>query len=446
MDYLLEKIVAVTEAKLSGIDSKTKTDGFSIDSRKVRKGQIFVALKGERTDGHKYFKEALENGALAIMCEKAVNGPYLLVKDCVKALGQLAFDRISHSKVKIIGVTGSLGKTTTKQAIKSALKSAFNIESSEGNMNTEIGLPITVLNTPNDPDIFVLEMAARKTGDIEYLSKISPPDISVITQIAPVHLEIFGSMGNILKTKLEIALNTKNGGVVLLNGDDQKLSKIGKFPGKVIDYFGVNHQRVKDIRYSKKETSFIVQGHRVTVKVPAKAGLYAGLASIKVGQILGIDISEIAQGLSSMVLPPNRFDLFQFSGKTIIDDSYNSNPVALEATFDYVSQCFSGNKIAVIGDMKELGKDSKRYHVVAGSQAAEKGFSEIIAVGNYAKEVCKGFKEKYPKICHDVENWEEALSTLEKIIDKSDVVLLKGSRAIELDKLANILKNGGISV
>ncbi|MBN1151225.1 UDP-N-acetylmuramoyl-tripeptide--D-alanyl-D-alanine ligase [candidate division WOR-3 bacterium] len=446
MDYELERIVSVTGAELHGIEPTIKASGFSTDSRIVGKGQIFVAIKGEKTDGHKYFKEALENGALAVMCEKKLNGPSLTVKNCVEAMGQLAFDRLSRSKAKIVGVTGSLGKTTAKEAIKSALGSALKVESSEGNMNTEIGLPLTILNKERDPDIFVLEMAARKIGDIEYLCEIAQPDISVVTQIAPVHLEIFGSMENITKAKLEIALKTKNGGFVVLNGDDKELSKFKKFEGKTVHYFGIEHQSVKDIRYSKEETSFTVQNHRVTVRVPAKVGLYAGLASLKVGQILGLEISELARGLSSMVMPPNRFGLFLVSGKTIIDDSYNSSPVALEAVMDYTSRYFTGKKIAVLGDMKELGEDSPRYHFEAGSKAAKKGFAEVIAVGDYAKDLCQGFNEKSSKNCHEAQNWKEALSILEKIIDKGDVILIKGSRVMELDKLALALKNGGKSV
>ncbi len=448
MEIELGYLAKLTGGKIENISEKIQVKGFSSDSRKIIKNNIFVALKGEKTDGHLHAAQALKNGASAVLCEKKIQGPIVLVPDCIKAIGILASAKITLSGAKVIGVTGSIGKTTTKEAIRSVLSAGFTVTASEGNMNTEIGMPLTILNTGSEADFFVLEMGARKKGDIKNLCSIAKPDIAILTRIAPVHLEIFGSLDSIADSKFEIIENLKENGKAFVNGDDEEITKrIGEY-GTKIQQFGVRHQKVTNIIWGKTKTNFIAENIEFCVSPPGESGLYAALAALKTGLFFGLEAREISRGISEMKLPPNRLDVFESRGITVIDDSYNSSPVALESAMKYVSKSFEGRKVAVIGDMKELGKESGQFHEKAGSNAVKLGFSEIIAVGDYSNFVLKGAKEKVSKslICREAVDWEQAFQALIDDVREGDVVLIKGSRAMELDKIADALKSGGCIV
>lgn len=446
MEFELAYIAGITGATVENTGIEKKAIGFSVDSRNIRRGEIFVAIKGEKTDGHFFVDEALKKGAVAVMCEKKIGGPSILVHDCIEAIGKLARDRVEVSGAKVIGVTGSLGKTTTKEAIKAVLETDFQVVANEGNLNTEIGLPMTVLNNVKKAEIFILEMGARKKGDITRLCKIAEPDIAVVTKIAPVHLEIFGSLKNIIETKLEILENLGPGGLAVLNGDDDELAELKITRIRDVIYFGIRSQNITHILYGKSETKFRIENQDFIVNVPSQSGLYAALAAIKVGSLLGVEMLRMAENIASMKLPPNRLETFEIDGVVFINDSYNSNPAALESALEYVSWAYEGRKIAVIGDMKELGNESGLFHEQAGASASKKGFSEIIAVGVYAKNVKEGFKNNAKTNFHEAENWRQALEVLNNIMKKGDVVLIKGSRAMELDMISKSLKNGGASV
>lgn len=448
MEIELGYLAKLTGGKVENVSEKIQVKGFSSDSRKIVKNNMFVALKGQKTDGHLYVAQALKNGAAAVLCEKKIDGPIVLVPDCIKAIGVLASAKITLSGAKVIGVTGSVGKTTTKEAVRSVFSTGFKVTASEGNMNTEIGMPLTILNADSEADYFVLEMGARKKHDIKNLCSIAKPDIAIITRIAPVHLEIFGSLDSIADSKFEIVENLKENGKAFVNGDDEEITKRIDEYGAKIQYFGVRHQKVTNIRRGKTKTNFIAENIEFCVRSPGESGLYAALAALKTGLFCGLEAREISRGISEMKLPPNRLDVFRSRGITVIDDSYNSSPVALESAMKYVANFFDGRKLAVIGDMKELGKESPFFHEKAGSYAVKLGFSEIIAVGEYSGFILKGAKENSSKsvICREADDWRQALQTLIDDVREGDVVLIKGSRAMELDNIADTLKSGGRNV
>lgn len=425
-------------------DKQARIRTFAIDSRKVKSGDVFVAIQGQNTDGHKYVNDALHKGALVAIIEKGSCTNCIYVPQTINALGKLARSFAQENNFKVIGITGSIGKTTTKQAACSVLNSGFKVGGSIGNMNTEIGLPLSVLSAPGNTDMLVLEMGARNQGDINYLCNIVKIEMGVITRIAPVHLENFKTIDNIIKTKCEIIDNLNTSGVGLLNSDDTKLKELGK-KFKNIEYFGCEAQNVQSIKYNSQGTEIDIKGEgHYFIPILGETGLYAMLAAIKIGQIYGLDYSQIKSGLEQTVNSPGRLKLEKIGNLLVIDDSYNSNPVALSSALK-LSKKFKANRyIAVLGDMKELGEEENYYHILSGIEVGNMKFDYLIAVGEKADlfqqgAVKSGITED--KI-YTSPDWEHGYQQLKQIIQPEDLVLIKASRAVQLDKLVSALKGG----
>lgn len=429
--------------KTSGVQNKNfEIRCFSTDSRKIERGDVFVAIKGERTDGHMYIDNAFERGAVLAISEKKLGDRVLTVHNCIESLGTLARSFIDKNNFKIIGITGSIGKTTAKDVIVSVLKTEFNVSGSIGNMNTEIGLPLSILNADDNSDFLVLEMGARHRGDINYLCSIAPLEIAVITYIAPVHLEIFKSMDEILESKKEIIDNLPENGIAVLNGDDRRLNELGKTLHVNIVYYGLASQNVTTYQFSKKGTMISFQDYDVFIPILGKSGLYAALAAIAVGEIAGVSKENIRNGLAAAQNPHGRLNLIKLGDINIIDDSYNSNPVALTNSLE-LTQIFKHSRlICVLGDMKELGDQSAYYHLLSGIEVANLEFAFLIAVGEmsmYFKEgALKGGMEE--RKIFEVQDWKEAEKILRELLLPNDIVLIKGSRTLELDKIIDKLK------
>jgi len=436
MSLTINEIQSIIACK--DIDNNDQVSRFSIDSRNISKGDVFIAIKGERTDGHLYVEDVLKKGAVLAIVEnekfKSDNINIIKVDDCVEALGKLANYYIKKNKFKVIGITGSIGKTTTKDAIAAVLSSKFTVSKSIGNYNTEIGLPLSVLNANQDSEYLILEMGARKIGDIKYLCNIAPLDIAVITQIAPVHLEIFKSMEGIIKAKSEIIENIKE--VAFLNGDDINLKKIGERFGKII-YFGCKEQEVEKVVYNEKGTYVEFKDYTISIPLPGKGGLYALLCAKKIAEHIGIDKKIIKKTLKEFKSPERRIKIINKGDLIIIDDSYNSSPVALSSAFNISKKIKARRYIAVLGDMKELGEDTEYYHKFAGLEVYNMEFDLLFCVGEYCEyiktgAVNAGMEKNKIKTGH---LWEDIYPFLESILLKGDLVLVKGSRAISLDKL-----------
>lgn len=352
---------------------KEVTD-ITTDSRKVVKDGLFIAICGERTDGHKYIDGCFEAGALCVISEKELpeqENSYIKVKSSLQALKDLALLYRNNLDIKVVGITGSVGKTSTKETISYVLEEKYKVLKTEGNFNNEIGLPLTVFRLRDDDEIAVLEMGISDFGEMERLSQIAQPDIGVITNIGLCHLENLKTRDGILKAKTEMFHNLKPDGTAILNGDDDKLITIDEVNNKRPVIFGISYKDdvyASDIKNLGLDgTSFVINGLKcadgdrafeVTVPVPGHHMIYNALAAACVGAQLGLSSIQIRDGISKLKTIAGRNNIIKTDNYTIIDDCYNANPVSMKASVDVVDMAL-GRKVCILGSMFELGDNEK---------------------------------------------------------------------------------------
>ena len=350
------------------------------DSRNCPEGSMFIALKGETFNGNAFAAQALKQGCrYAVIDESEYAGEgTILVDNCLQALQQLANYHRRQLKTPVIGITGTNGKTTTKELISTVLSRKFNTLYTEGNFNNEIGLPLTVFRLRDDDEVAVLEMGISDFGEMDRLSKIAQPDISVITNIGLCHLENLKTRDGILKAKTEIFNNMKPDGIAILNGDDDKLITVDEVNGKKPERFGINY---KDGVYAKdienlglSGTKFVISGlncvdgckdFEVTVPVPGHHMIYNALAAACVGAALELTSTQIADGIADLKTISGRNNIIKTSKYTLIDDCYNANPVSMKASVDVLDMAI-GRKVCILGNMYELGENEKNLHYDVG--------------------------------------------------------------------------------
>lgn len=425
--------------------------GIAIDSRKVKKGGLFIPIKGERVDGHSFIPAVMEAGALACLSEKKLEeppeGPYILVESTPAAMKKIAAFYRQSLGIKVVGITGSVGKTSTKEMIASVLKEKFKVHKTAGNFNNEIGLPLTIFDITEEHEVAVLEMGISDFGEMHRLAEIANPDICVITNIGLCHLENLGSRDGILKAKTEVFDHLRGEGIVILNGDDDKLSTIESVNGKKPVFYGKD----KGDAFASEITSLGMEGIRmvlhlqkesreVTIPIAGEHNVYNALAAACVGNACGMDIDAICRGIAAVETISGRSHLIQKNGVTVIDDCYNANPVSMQSSIDVLSQA-QGRKIAVLGDMGELGESEKALHAEVGRYAAEKQIDKLYCAGELSKEMAKA-AENVPESCTEVHYFstkEELLEALEKDIKKGDTLLVKASHFMQFPKIVEAL-------
>ena len=422
--------------------------GYSIDSRTLQPEDLFFAVKGERLDGHDFVQKALHSGAAGavIAAEQAHRFPgarhLLIVKDTLVALQRLgsAVRRIWGKR--LIGVTGSAGKTTTKDAIAHILSTRFRVLKSLGNLNNHFGLPLQLLKLESEHDIAVIEMGMSHAGEIAALSEIAKPDWGVVTSVAPVHLEFFADgIAGIARAKYELIAALPAGGVAFLNADDSYVSQFGRdFHGKVVQ-FGVSHtadvsaKSIQDL--GQRGSRF--QVHAGGVITPADLPLLGRhnisnvLAGIAVGLEAGVLPSEAAASLASLKAPEKRGQIIEIAGASLINDSYNSNPKALEAMVDVLASSPAKRHIVVAGEMLELGPAAAELHRQSGNHIAQRKIDILIGVRGAASFIVEGAAAGgvFAKFVHEP---EEAGDWLGDNLQAGDVVLLKASRGVKLER------------
>ncbi len=375
----------------------------------------------------------------------------LRVKDPLQALQQIGHQVLLETKVKVVGITGSVGKTTTKDMTAAFLSSAYRVIKSEKNYNNEIGLPLTLLRLSPGDEILVAEMAMRAAGDIKKLTEIAPPDVAVITRIAPVHLEFFSSLEGIALAKKEILDGAKDNAIAVLNGDDPWIMKIASTWKRERLLFGLSPNC--DVRASSiRKKGF--QGHLVELRVKRQQVeiefpyLYEGfiynlLAACAVAHILSIPLEKIATTAASLIPPSGRARLICLSDNIyLVDDTYNSNPQALEEALRSLSSLPAARHLAVLGDMLELGPEAPRFHQLAGKNLVELGWDYLITIGPLAREIARGASEAGlpAENIFSFSNIQEANHFLDSFITRGDLILIKGSRAMGLEKIVEHLK------
>jgi UDP-N-acetylmuramoyl-tripeptide--D-alanyl-D-alanine ligase len=454
----LDQIAERTSGKILQGSPSLVFSRFNIDSRLVGSGDLFFALISER-NGHDFIHDSAQNGAAGAVVSQNVSPPQkdfalLEVNNTLQALQTLAKKILSEQNTKVIGITGSAGKTTTKEVTYSLLSPLFNTLKSEGNYNNHIGLPLSLLNLTPRHELAVLEMGMSSAGEISTLTDIAPPDIAVITNIHPVHLEFFNSVEEIALAKKEILDGKKKDGAAVLNGDDILVRKISQQTQGEKIFFGLS--RNNDIRASniKKngitgmsfEFSYGKDQAELFLPFFYTSYLYNFLAASGTAFVLDVPFEEILSRAASLQPYSKRGILHNVKGNIkLIDDSYNSNPAALESALTDLVDLPGKRKIAILGDMLELGKNEADFHTHAGKQAAKLGIDLLVTIGPLSLKIAEGALSEglsKNKII-SFEDSEEAAEKIEPLLEEGDTILVKGSRGIKTEKIVNKIKSKG---
>ena len=428
-------------------DPNAVAQGYSIDSRSIQRGELFLAVKGERMDGHDFVTQALEKGAVAAVIRKDQLARYPLrtglitVDDTLTALQTLATAVRRLWAKPLIGVTGSAGKTTTKEAIAHVLSARFRVLKSEGNFNNHFGLPLMLLKIEPEHDLAVIEMGMSHAGEIAALAKIAQPELGVVTNVAPVHLEFFESIAGIARAKYELVEALPATGTAVLNADDEYVSQFGRdFHGKVVLY-GLRTSadvRAENIepRGSDGSTFDVVVGscrEKAILHLVGAHNIYNALAAVAVGLERGLSPSEAVAALATLAPADKRGQVVNLGNITIINDCYNCNPKALEAMVDALAAMPAKRRIVVVGEMLELGPASEELHRQAGRHIATKKINVLLGVRGQAQQVVEAANEAGMR-AEFVATPEEAGDWLARETRDGDVVLLKASRGVKLER------------
>ncbi len=457
-------------AELAGVlsvDTDICEDITSIvtDSREAQSGSLFVALKGERFDGHDYISQAISRGAAAVIAERVpsdVEGAdakrVMLCESSLEGLGKVAGAYKSRIRPKTIAVTGSVGKTTTKEFVYAVVSDMFAAHKTEGNFNNEIGMPLSVLQMPEATQVCVLEMGMSGLGEISRMTAIAKPDIAIITNIGNSHIECLGSRENICKAKLEIAEGVPAGGWVILNADEPMLfAQKGKLKQNLLFVSLENplaDYRALNIREYEDSSEFdLVAGKRVVtnIRIPTigRHNVYDATYAFAVGVLLGMTDDQIKRGLMSFRNTGMRQNIYEYGGITIIEDCYNAGPESMKAAVEVLSRIADKNgcrTVAVLGDMRELGEYSKQLHMEIGTLVASRHISNLVTFGREAENIALGainhaLKPENISINTGIDNVEATAKTIYELVSPGDAVLFKASRAVKLERVIEELKH-----
>ncbi len=428
-----------------------------IDSREAREGSLFFAIRGERLDGHKFLGDALARGVAGVVDQVPESLPesrgLIRVEDTTAALQRFAQSIRNQFPFTLIAITGSAGKTTTKEMIFALVSTERAAWCSWGNFNNEIGFPLCLTNMPDGSDVVVSEMGMNHKGEIAMLASLAPPDIGVFTNVGPVHLEFFDSIDGIAEAKAELLENMRQDGTIVINADDERLRRVSeRFPGRRIFYGEAEDAEYRATRIDDRGllgVGFTLAAEGSTRKLalvqPGRHNLQNLLAAIATARTANISWAAIEEAIPTIQPAYHRGVLIAWRDATLYDDTYNSNPYALEKALALLSKAdCEGRRIAVIGDMLELGSDELEFHREVG-RAIPRNVHTIVAVGNRSGAVLEGAREAGfdASALHHFGEAPEAADFLATFIGKGDLVLLKASRGIGLDRVVTILEEKG---
>ncbi len=447
-------------ASVMGEKKERRIWGVSIDSRTLKPGDAFFAIKGKKLDGHRFLLEARDKGASAFVVEREswdktrylVSENIFLVKNTTIAFGKLARWFRQKHKARRAAITGSCGKTTTKQIAFLLLRRKYNILATEGNLNNQFGLPLTVFHLSQDHEVLLAEMGASQPGDIQYLSEILEPEVGLITNVHRAHLEGFGSVDKIYEAKLELATALeKTKGTLIVCGDNRELLKrAGKFRTRMIT-FGRWQENDFSITSTSKAKGLIEfeinQRYRFSIRTHALFNLDNFLAGIVLAHEMGVPFDLLEGEIRDFRPPAGRFELHTLrDGVSIIHDAYNANPGSMIRALESFSELeeLGERKIAVLGDMKELGAESQEFHRQIGRELKRFHIPVLVTVGEDSLEIAKG--ASLSRTCDEIYSFkdnQEAISFLLSFIRPGDALLIKGSRAMKLEEIVSALSNSG---
>lgn len=449
----VKDLLNITDGSLIVGNSEFNLDGrdFVKDSREVKEGDIYVALKGEKFDGNDFYLDAVNKGAkvciitknltdeeLKIVKNKGIN--IIKVEDTLGALQKIAKFKRNLYNIPVVAITGSVGKTSTKDMIASVMKEKYNTLKTEGNYNNEIGVPLTILRLNNE-EAMCIEMGMNHFGEIRKLTNIARPTIAVITNIGTAHIGNLGSRENILKAKMEI-LEGLIGNTVIINNDNDLLNKWAienKDKYNIITYGIKNNSKfmAKSIKSYENKSEFYINNQKIIVPVGGEHFVLNSLCAIAVGNELNIPMDKIAEGIKNLDLSKKRMEIIKNEiGTTIINDTYNANYDSMKAAIEYLKEIKNKRKIAVLGDMLELGSYSEKLHKDVGL-LVDKNIDILITVGKESKYIAE---KSNAKEIYEFDSNNQAIEKLKSIITKDDVILLKASNSMNFNEITNSIK------
>ncbi|WML58072.1 UDP-N-acetylmuramoyl-tripeptide--D-alanyl-D-alanine ligase [Neobacillus sp. PS2-9] len=430
-------------------------NGVTIDSRKIGAGNLFVPFKGERVDGHKYVVESIEKGAAAALWQKDVpnppeNLPILIVDDCLTAFQELARNYRKQLPVKVVGITGSNGKTTTKDMTTSLLSTQYKVQKTEGNYNNHIGLPLTVLGLHEDTEVAVLEMGMSGRGEIEFLTKLACPDAVVITNIGESHLLDLGSREGIAEAKLEILQGLQDGGLAVLHGDEPLLmERIKQYKGNVqVKTFGRNETNdlyPTEITQMAQGNCFKMNASTESFELPVLGthNILNALAAMHIAHYFSIPYEKMKAGLSGIKLTNMRMELVEGKrGEKIINDAYNASPTSMMAAIELVSNLQGyDRKILVLGDMLELGPQEEQYHLQIGEGLDAEKTDILFTFGPLGEHIAKGAKKILgEQRVFAFRDKAELIEKLKRHVNEQTLILVKASRGMKMEEIVTALQ------
>ena len=446
MKLSLAQVASIVQA--SGLyDPQVVAAGYSIDSRTIQPGELFFAVRGERLDGHDFVEAALTKGAAAAVVAReqlgriADQSRLLVVEDPLVALQQLSAAVRRMWGKPVVGITGSAGKTTTKEIVAHVLATKFNVLKSQGNLNNHFGMPLQLLKLEPEHDFAVIEMGMSHAGEITALAKLAQPDCGVVTMVAPVHLEFFDSIAGIAKAKRELIESLPPNGIAVLNADDPYVSQFGRdFPGKVV-FFGlykpadVSARDIEALRPLGSAFEVVYNDEVAPAALPllGEHSIYNALAGVAVGLQYGVTLKDAAAALSSLTAGDKRGQMLEFEGATVINDCYNSNPKALESMVRSLAQMPAQRRIVVAGEMLELGPSGEAMHRDCGQLMGNYRVDFVLGVRGLAQLIVEGAASANVD-AEFVASPEEAGEWLRSNIKPGDLVLVKGSRGVRLER------------
>ena len=461
----LTEIIKITNAELvannkwGGSDGEKKAFrlplvnyhilGITTDSRKITEGVLFVALKGENFNGEDFAEDALKKGAAAVLVSKNadvknISGVILKVDDTLTAYQKLASHWRKNFSIPMISITGSTGKTSTKDLTAAAISALGDIQKTSANFNNEIGVPLTLLGIEKNHKAAVVEIGMRGLGQIENLAKYVLPNIGIVTNVNETHIELLGSIENIAKAKGELVQAIPEGGTVILNADDKNVVAMKNLakPNVKIFTYGIENPAdftAEKISVGENSTKFSAKFEDKVfdfeIPLTGRHNVLNALAAIAAAVSLNLSFEEIQRGFSSMAKTGMRFEIIRKKNFTVINDAYNASPASMCASIKTVAEIYQGRKIAVLGDMLELGEISEKVHREVGAEVAKNNFEILITIGELGKFIAEGAKDSGLKNIFTTSTHEETAKKILEVVQEGDTILFKASHGMHMEKI-----------
>ena len=448
----LTEIAQVTNAEKNS-DAEIFFNDISTDSRKIKGGELFVAIKGENMNGESFAGDALKKGASAVMVSKTAKripeGVVLKVDDTLVAYRQIAGAWRNRFDIPIIAVTGSNGKTTTKDLTAAALTGVWNVLKTTANFNNEIGVPLTLLELDETHRAAIVEIGMRGLGQIAELAKFVKPTIGIVTNVNETHIELLGSIENIAKAKGELVEAIPAGGTVILNADDPHVAAMKNLAAegvRVLNYSLENPDAdffAKNILIGSVSTEFIMsfRGKEYDFEIPmlGRHNVSNALAAIAAGYAVGLTVPDVQRGFATLTTTKMRFEVIRRDGLTIVNDAYNASPASMRMAIRTAAEIYGGKKFAVLGDMLELGSLSERLHREIGAELVENKFDTLIAIGKLGKFIADGARDAGLENVYAVDSHEDAAKKILELVRDGDTILFKASHAMHMEKIIELI-------